>query len=189
MDRAGELSYNIAMAQILDVQDTPNPDSKKFLTDIRLVAAGAASFENAEAAKDHPLALALFNAGPVASVFMMDGFVTVTKFPNADWPALEAKLSETIKAKAVPVEAAAAASAGGANEALAKINAVIDENVRPALAGDGGGLEVLEFADNVLTVHYQGACGSCPSATAGTLFAIQNLLQRMVDPKIQVVSV
>ena len=70
-----------------------------------------------------------------------------------------------------------------------KIEEIIDENVRPALAGDGGGLEVLAYQDGVLTVHYQGACGSCPSASAGTLYAIQNLLQRMLDPKIQVVSV
>jgi Fe-S cluster biogenesis protein NfuA len=72
---------------------------------------------------------------------------------------------------------------------LSKIEEIIDENVRPALAGDGGGLEVLAYQDGVLTVHYQGACGSCPSASAGTLYAIQNLLQRMLDPKIQVVSV
>ncbi|HMZ27136.1 MAG TPA: NifU family protein, partial [Elusimicrobiota bacterium] len=127
---------------------------------------------------------------PVASVFVMDRFVTITKFPDADWPLIKARLVAAIETTAAPAATGGAdATPGSTDEKLALINAVIDENVRPALAGDGGGLEVLEFSDNVLTVHYQGACGSCASATSGTLYAIQNLLQRMVDPKIQVVSV
>ena len=56
----------------------------------------------------------------------------------------------------------------------------------PALAADGGGLEVVGYQDHVLSVRYQGACGGCPSSTGGTLFAIQNLLQRLVDEKIKV---
>ena len=49
------------------------------------------------------------------------------------------------------------------------------------LQGDGGDLYVMGLAGNTLSVHYQGACGSCPSSTAGTLMAIQNLLQAEVD--------
>jgi Fe-S cluster biogenesis protein NfuA len=48
---------------------------------------------------------------------------------------------------------------------------------------------VIELKDFVLTIHYQGACGSCPSSTAGTMMAVQNLLQRMVDRRLRVVSV
>lgn len=178
------------MIHVVETQATPNPDSLKFITDATLVARGALSFENAEKARGHALAEALFAAGPVASVFVMDRFVTVTKFPDAEWPAIEPKIAAAIAAAARPAaDAPAPGAAPTADETLARINAVIDENVRPALAGDGGGLEVLDYADHVLTVHYQGACGSCPSATQGTLYAIQNLLQKMVDPKIQVVSV
>lgn len=179
------------MVKVIETQGTPNPDSLKFITDAPLVGGGALSFENVDRAADHPLALALFHAGPVASVFMMDRFITVTKFPNAEWAHLEPVMTKTIEEKAVPMasRAAGAETPAGGNDLLARIHSVIDENVRPALAGDGGGLEVVDFSENVLTVHYQGACGSCPSATAGTLYAIQNLLQRMVDPKIQVVSV
>ena len=178
------------MVHVIETQATPNPDSLKFITDAALVAQGALSFESPEAAKGHALAEAIFSSGPVASVFVMDRFVTITKFPDADWPLIKARLVAAIETTAAPAATGgAAATPGSTDEKLALINAVIDENVRPALAGDGGGLEVLEFSDNVLTVHYQGACGSCASATSGALYAIQNLLQRMVDPKIQVVSV
>lgn len=179
------------MVKIIEVQGTPNPDALKFITDNRLVERGALSFENAASAKSHALSEALFAAGPVASVFVLDRFVTVTKHPDADWGQLEPRLKSIIETRGEAVKASAPASTGtGSNDEIrARIEQIIDENIRPALAGDGGGLEILDYQDGLLTVHYQGACGSCPSASAGTLFAIQNLLQRMLDPNIRVVTV
>ncbi|MBL0058437.1 MAG: NifU family protein [Elusimicrobia bacterium] len=180
------------MVKVVEVQGTPNPDALKFITDARLVERGAKSFEDPGAAKDDALGKALFASGPVASVFLLDRFVTVTKVPGSEWPAMESDIRAVIETQAQAMAASAPAPASPSvsnDEMLSKIEEIIDENVRPALAGDGGGLEVLAYQDGVLTVHYQGACGSCPSASAGTLYAIQNLLQRMLDPKIQVVSV
>jgi len=57
------------------------------------------------------------------------------------------------------------------------------------LQGDGGDLHVLGLEGNKLKVHYQGACGSCPSSLAGTLMAIEQMLQQDVDPEIEVISV
>ena len=65
---------------------------------------------------------------------------------------------------------------------------VLDEQVRPYLLADGGGLKVLSLEENRLKVHYQGACGTCPTATTGTLYAIESMVKR-VDPEIQVISV
>jgi Fe-S cluster biogenesis protein NfuA len=73
-------------------------------------------------------------------------------------------------------------------ELLDRINAILDDRVRPALAGDGGGLEVIGLDGKTLLIRYQGACGSCPSSVAGTLMAIQNLLQTEVDETLAVVS-
>jgi len=75
---------------------------------------------------------------------------------------------------------------GGDPAILAKINLLLDDRVRPALAGDGGGLEVLGLEGKTLLIRYQGACGSCPSSAAGTLSAIQNLLQSEVDDEMVV---
>lgn len=180
------------MVKIVAVAETPNPDALKFITDRPLLKSGAKSYDTPASAQKDPLAQALFALGPVSSVFYMDRFVTVSKPPSTDWKSLQPRVVETIEAKASPVEETAPPAAAGSgapasdDEMLAKINEVLDQNVRPALAGDGGGLEVIGYSDHVLTVHYQGACGSCPSSTSGTLFAIQNLLQRAVDPRIQV---
>ena len=72
---------------------------------------------------------------------------------------------------------------------LIRINEILDERIRPALAGDGGWLEVLGIKDNTLTIKYQGACGSCPSSISGTLMAIEGMLRQEVDPELEVVAV
>jgi Fe-S cluster biogenesis protein NfuA len=73
-------------------------------------------------------------------------------------------------------------------ERLAQINDILDEQVRPYLQGDGGDLYVLGLQGHQLTVHYQGACGSCPSSLSGTLAGIESLV-RQIDPEIEVVAV
>ncbi|MBN2570896.1 MAG: NifU family protein [Ignavibacteriales bacterium] len=42
--------------------------------------------------------------------------------------------------------------------------------------------------NNVLKIHYQCACGSCPRAIRGTLVAIENLLKKEVSEDIDVIS-
>ena len=66
------------------------------------------------------------------------------------------------------------------------VEAILDESVRPALANDGGGLEVIEVEGPVVRIRYQGACGGCPSASGGTLRVIENHLKSQLDPNIKV---
>ena len=73
-------------------------------------------------------------------------------------------------------------------EKLQRIREVIDMEIRPYLQGDGGDLHIVGLEQNYLQVHYQGACGSCPSSLTGTLSGIQYLVQR-IDPNLEVVAV
>lgn len=70
---------------------------------------------------------------------------------------------------------------------LDEINLLLDQQIRPYLQGDGGDLHVLSLDGNRLVVHYQGACGTCPSSISGTLRGIENLL-RTIEPDIEVVA-
>jgi len=179
--------------KVIDVEDTPNPDALKFLVDGTLVETGVRQFDSRAAAGSDPLANALFAIPGVLSVFYMSHSVTISKVPEVRWSSIQPKINETIAANA-PVLVGASTNGGGASavtdddDLLQKINKVLNENIRPALEGDGGGVEILGLDGYVLTIHYQGACGSCPSSTAGTMYAVQNLLQRMVDPRLMVVS-
>lgn len=69
-----------------------------------------------------------------------------------------------------------------------KIEAVLDEKIRPVLASDGGGMEVLKIEDNQVYIRYQGACSGCASSTTGTLRFIQTSLSIALNYDIEVIS-
>jgi Fe-S cluster biogenesis protein NfuA len=73
-------------------------------------------------------------------------------------------------------------------EQVGHVNRILDEMVRPGLAGDGGGLDLLGIEGHTVRIHYEGACGSCPSATSGTLMYIEGALQRKAHPELTVVT-
>lgn len=62
---------------------TPNPNAMKFTLDVKLP--GTINFANVEAAAGNAFAVAVFEAGGVASVFGVNDFVTVTRQAGADW--------------------------------------------------------------------------------------------------------
>jgi Fe-S cluster biogenesis protein NfuA len=181
------------MPKIADIEYTPNPNAVKFILREPITSGASRSFQNAQSAQADPLASALFAVGNVTSVFYMDRFITVNKEDEAPWEEMLKKLAEPIRAADAVSEptahAQAPAYAPGENPLLDRINQVLDERVRPGLAGDGGGLEIIGLDDKRLLIRYQGACGSCPSSIGGTMMAIEYMLKEEVDPDIEVVSV
>jgi NifU-like protein len=73
------------------------------------------------------------------------------------------------------------------------VERVLDEKVRPNLLRDGGNLEVVDMREDGGTtevrIAYSGACKGCPSATVGTLSAIEEVLTSELDPDIRVIPV
>jgi len=106
--------------------------------------------------------------------------------PIRDAPSADAQTAQRVAQVGTAENTASLSDAD--KERLDKINAILDEQVRPYLQGDGGDLHVLGLEGNKLMVHYQGACGSCPSSISGTLTGIENLV-RQIEPEIEVVAV
>src|SRR2546429_7368715 len=185
------------MPKISDIQETPNPNAVKFILREPVTHGVALQFESAEKAQSDPLAKSIFDTGNVVSVFYMDNMVTVEKENAADWDELLPTLAVPIRAaESADASSNGGASIGGALAAvmsddprLLRINEILDEKVRPALAGDGGYLEIISLEDHTLSIRYQGACGSCPSSLSGTLMAIEGMLKQEVDPELEVVAV
>lgn len=72
--------------------------------------------------------------------------------------------------------------ANPAQHALAqRIEAVLDQHVRPGLRADGGDVELVGVdADNIVQVRMQGACQGCPSATMTLAMGIESTLKAYV---------
>ncbi len=184
------------MPKIADIEVTPNPNARKFVLKEPLTGGATRSFETAEQANTDPLAAALFAIPHVTNVFYVDRWLPVTQDGGADWQALVRSLAEPIRAAPAHNPATAAASAaiikpviGGPIDELRlqSINALLDEQVRPALHKDGGDIQVLGLVGNQLKVRYQGACGTCPTAFLGTLAGIEGLLHTL-EPDLQIIA-
>ncbi|MBX3464191.1 MAG: NifU family protein [Planctomycetes bacterium] len=183
--------------KVQSIQPTPNPNAFKFLVDQPLAKAGQTlAYSKPEQARQDVLAQGMFAIPGVDTLFFCDNFVTVSMTPQADWRAVAEQVTRLLESHAPELPAAgtpadgadplATLPKGGDPALLSRINSLLDDRVRPALAGDGGGLQVMGLEGKTLFIRYQGACGSCPSSTSGTLMAIQNLLQSEIDEELVV---
>lgn len=187
------------MARILMAEPTPNPLAYKLRLDQPVTIGGARQYAKKEDAFDSPIAQKFFDVHGVESVFLMDDFITVNKTHGGIWDFIFFQASEILEAagKISPIrvgEVAKGETVGvgdfeklSPEEKIAQIDRVIDETIRPGLARDGGNLQILGLEDNILRVRYQGACGSCPSATGATLNYIADMLQNRVSADLQVI--
>ncbi|TFH12744.1 MAG: NifU family protein [Nitrosomonadales bacterium] len=186
------------MPKIANIEGTPNPNALKFILKEPLTWGIAHSYDSAEQAKDDPLAAELFEIDHVTNVFYVDRWITVTQDGSANWADLSREVADPIRAapaaatQSADIIATASTAISGLCSKdqlrLDRINVLLDEEIRPYLQGDGGDLHVVDLKDNVLSVHYQGACGTCPSSISGTLRGIENLL-KSIETDIEVVAV
>ncbi len=71
---------------------------------------------------------------------------------------------------------------------IAVIEQVLDQDLRPYIALDGGGVSVLNLInDKELVIAYQGSCTSCYSSIGTTLSYIQQVLRAKVSSDIVVI--
>jgi Fe-S cluster biogenesis protein NfuA len=179
------------MMMVQDVDLTPNPQALKFILNEKLLSVETRQFSNKDEAQNDPFAKGIFEIEGVVSVFYMDKFVTIEKSKDTNWGQIQRPFINFLKTfdkTLIPEEKEVKPLDENADELLKKINEILDQRVRPALAGDGGGLQVVGLEGNIVKIRYQGACGSCPSAISGTLMAIEGLLRRDINPTLEVVA-
>lgn len=176
----------------ITIQPTPNPNALKFILDRDVKNEGKASFKTPLDCQDVPLAAALFDLRGVDQIHFFQNVITISKFSFEDWENLEPAVQTCIENfiddhdsnfKVYDPEEARRASL---TPEMRRVEEILDHRIRPGLQGDGGDLAVVDFKDNVLIVKYQGACGTCPSSTSGTLEAIRAILRDEFDPDIEV---
>ena len=178
------------MIFVTHMEITPNPNALKYVLNEQILLNGICQYDNVDEAKDD-LSKALFEIQGVSSVFYRDNYVTVSKNNEIDWIDIENVIKDEInnRIEAVEIEAKEAPKLdyGEKADLIEEIDQILDETIRPGLAMDGGGVDIVDLSDEMeLSIHYQGACGSCPSSTTGTLMAIQNILQEQFDPRMTV---
>ncbi len=186
---------------MLYTEQTPNPDSLKFVTN-RILYRGTAEFrDNETAAKWSPLASLLFEQPFVENVYISNNYVTISKSQMLEWTDIMFKLKELIKKhveeggvilqdgfeeemKKIEAEREEAQFTGEDGETARRIKDLIDTYVKPAVEMDGGNIEFKRYEKGTVYVLMQGSCSGCPSATVTLKAGIEGMLKRMV-PEVQ----
>lgn len=191
---------------LLYTEQTPNPESLKFVTN-RMLHQGTADFKERSMAQEwSPMATALFDLPYVKGVYISNNFVTVTKEFNYEWAdimiPLKQFIKEFIEAGGVMVNegyAAAIASQQAADlgtqynsaedaELAVKIKELIDTYVKPAVEMDGGNIEFKRYEAGRVYVLMQGSCSGCPSSSVTLKSGIEGMLKRMVPQVEEVIQ-
>lgn len=202
------------MAEILiRPETTPNPQTMRFSSNVSLTDIPS-EFKSAQETFSSPLARKLFGFPWTAGVFIGRDFVTVTKQDWVDWETLAEPLagliSEHLERGEVVISQAdlSGAKAGEPNDnssntngttgsnvmnagdsaAVQAIKRVINEEIRPAVAQDGGDVAFSRFEDGVVYLFMQGSCAGCPSATMTLKMGIETRLKEAVPEVREVVS-
>lgn len=173
-------------------QRTPNPNAKKFILNEDVKAVGKVSFTDLPQCDHIPLARALMLLSNVTQVHLFENVITITQNGLSEWdklvPVIEKVIREHMPNHDADFLTSEEVRRATMSPELLQIEEILDATIRPALQGDGGDLEVISYDDHILTIKYEGACGTCPSATAGTLEAMQGILREQFDPQIEIVT-
>ena len=191
---------------LLYTEQTPNPETLKYVTN-KMLHPGRAEFRDTALAEEwSPFARELMALPYVKSVYFSNNFVAVTKEPNYEWPDIMLKLKEFIKkyiedGGTVVKEGFDAAMRQleeekgygyqydeKTGEIVRKIKEILDKYVKPAVQNDGGNIEFKSYDNGVVTVLMQGACSGCPSSTMTLKGSIETMLSRMVPEVKEVIA-
>ena len=185
-------------------ESTPNPSVLKFVANKKLVDV-IFEFNSIEESKISPFASALFKFPFVKSVFIDKNYISITKYNVVEWDVITLELrtfiknyieekKEIVKANAAEKLEKTTTQLDIAYEKLdetsKEIINILEQNIRPAVASDGGNIEFESYNSDtkLVRVILQGACAGCPSSTITLKNGIENMLKDILGDKISKVE-
>ena len=185
---------------VTEIELTPNPRAVKFILDQIVLDSGSKTIEAGSYLETDIFATNIFALEIIDLVYCRENFVSITLQSPDLWVIFKDKIKNIIEADLKKYEEGDDEVSSSVlddfdrekypelsdDEKVIIVEAIMEESIRPALANDGGGLEVIEVDGPIVRIRYQGACGGCPSSTGGTLRVIENHLKSQLDPEIKV---
>ena len=185
-------------------ESTPNPNVQKFVTN-KLLSNQHVELTNKSESINVPLALELFDFPFVKEVFISDNYISIQKTTDVEWFEVNNPLRDFLKEylqsdrRIFSKDYKAADTIKNdkeyeftpTNDDISKqIIAVLEEYIKPAVAGDGGNIKFLSYIPDTkeVNVMLQGACNGCPSSTLTLKNGIEATLKQLLPGKIGTVN-
>lgn len=180
-------------------ESTPNPNAMKFVVNKKIVD-DIFEFKSIEETLESPLAKSLFSFPLVKEVFFDFNFVSIIKKIEFNWEENVMEIREFIRTfiqdgnTIVFEENIKKVKAKKNNIKIDNVSKeiikIIDENIKPAVASDGGNIlfESYDSETKKVNVILQGACSGCPSSTITLKSGIETMLKDMLPGMISEVN-
>ncbi len=174
-------------------EQTPNPETMKFVFNRMILPDDAQDFPTKDTSQTSPLAKSLFEFSFVNGVFIMNNFVTITRLQGQEWeeiiPIIKSFLISYVEAdEPIAYKKAERIYDGTESQVVTKIIEILDTYIKPAVENDGGMISFKSFIEGVVTVELKGSCSGCPSSTVTLKKGIESMLTRMVPEVKEVVA-
>ena len=177
----------------IQTEETPNPNTLKFIPGIQVLEEGTVEFKDKDSASSSNLASLIFRINGVERVFLTVEFLSVTKNNENNWEILKPLILTAIMDHYASGKKVIEKKHNNTNESMdedtevvKQIKELIDQRVRPAVAMDGGDISFCSFEDGVVTLQMKGACAGCPSSTATLKMGIENMLRHYIPEVVEV---
>ena len=182
-------------AVFIQTEDTPNPQTLKFIPGRIVLETGTYEFTSRDESWRSLLAKMLFDIPGVSSLYFSQDFISVTKDSGQDWSTLKPSLLGAImdyylahdRANVIQEQQTTSMDSQELSQVEKEIRDLIDQRVRPAVAQDGGDIVFDRFENGTVYVQLKGACSGCPSSSATLKSGIENMLRHYI-PEVQAVE-
>ncbi|XP_031628096.1 NFU1 iron-sulfur cluster scaffold homolog, mitochondrial-like [Contarinia nasturtii] len=196
-NRATAVTIQSYRTMFIQTQETPNPDSLKFVPGVEVLGKGSTmDFPSLESAHSSPLAKLLFRIEGVRGVFFGNDFITVSKQEETEWGLLKPEIFAVIMdffASGLPIVHEKTNNESQINEdddeTVMMIKELLDTRIRPTVQEDGGDITFISFKDGIVSLRMQGSCTSCPSSIVTLKNGVQNMLQFYIPEVVSVEQV
>ena len=177
----------------VQTQNTPNPNSLKFVPGKKVSNNGSFEFTNKDQIQND-LIRNILSINGVRGIFLDENFLSVNKEENVSWDDVKHIVISLIndfysEGNKFVIDKNVEDQKIDLNEIEKKIIKILDTKIKPAVARDGGDIKFKEFKDGIVTVQLQGSCSGCPSSTMTLKQGVQNILRHYIPDVKEVIAV
>tara|TARA_Y100000590_G_scaffold205690_1_gene233200 strand:- start:3210 stop:3752 length:543 start_codon:yes stop_codon:yes gene_type:complete len=169
----------------VQILDTPNPNSLKFLPGEKVSLSGSMEFTDKNETSNE-LIRNILSINGVIGIFLSEDFLSVNKNSKTDWEEIKHIIISLINEfysngnKYVYKNLSSEDADENLDEIEKKIIKILETKIRPAVARDGGDIKFKEYKDGKVKVEMQGSCSGCPSSTMTLKQGVENLLKHYI---------
>ena len=178
----------------IQTENTPNPNSLKFLPGRKVSNDGSLEFLNQD--DTHNILIKnLLQINGVTGVFLGEDFFSINKEDDKKWEDIQHIVISYVNEHYANGNTCIIDKINKEeqnkdySEIEKKIISILDSKIRPAVARDGGDIKFQEFKDGKVKVLLKGSCSGCPSSTLTLKKGVENLLCHYIPEVKEVIAV